>query len=237
MDKFGASIIADADERTLMEIQQKFGEILRSYATRFEEVATNIPMANDKVTMISFFHGLRYGPLKEKLVLEPPVTRNELSNLIIQYIKLKEVKLLSEEMTDVRAKGKKPIDEWQHGCPKKGKVWDKLQKPKDNLSLQRPGLRSPRRDDARALRRHPDPIGEIEKLIKRGQLREFVKNDQRVSPRRYRERSPRKYVNDRGGNDRSPHVTRRADTISRGIAGRVLPPMQGENTPKGLFIP
>ncbi|GAA0145121.1 hypothetical protein LIER_42846 [Lithospermum erythrorhizon] len=40
-------------------------ETLRSYATRFEEVATNIPATNEKVTMISFFHGLRYGPLKE----------------------------------------------------------------------------------------------------------------------------------------------------------------------------
>ncbi|GAA0140352.1 hypothetical protein LIER_01717 [Lithospermum erythrorhizon] len=88
MDKFRVSIVADDDERTLMEIQQKPGETLRSFATRFEEVATNIPTTNEKVTMISFVHGLRYGPLKEKLVLEPPNTRNELSKLVIQYIKL-----------------------------------------------------------------------------------------------------------------------------------------------------
>ncbi|GAA0142718.1 hypothetical protein LIER_03553 [Lithospermum erythrorhizon] len=75
MDKFGASIVAEDDERTLMEIQKKLGEMLRSFATRFEEVATNIPIANEKVTMISFFNGLRYGPLKKKLVLEPPNTR------------------------------------------------------------------------------------------------------------------------------------------------------------------
>ncbi|GAA0139894.1 hypothetical protein LIER_01353 [Lithospermum erythrorhizon] len=111
MDKFGASIVADADERTLMEIQQKPGETLRSYATRFKEVATNIPIVNEKVTLISFFHGLRYGPLNEKLVLEPQTTRTELSKLVIQYIKLEEVKLLSEEMAEIRAKGKKPIDE------------------------------------------------------------------------------------------------------------------------------
>ncbi|GAA0158808.1 hypothetical protein LIER_15743 [Lithospermum erythrorhizon] len=83
MDKFGASIIADADKRTLMEIQQTPGETLRSYATRFEEVATNIPIANEKVKVISFCHELRYEPLKEKLVLEPPGTRNELSKLVI----------------------------------------------------------------------------------------------------------------------------------------------------------
>ncbi|GAA0140260.1 hypothetical protein LIER_01641 [Lithospermum erythrorhizon] len=143
MDNFGASIVADADERSLMEIQQKPGETLRSYATRFEEVATNIPTANEKGTMISFFHGLRYGPLKEKLVLGPPGTRNELSKLVIQYIKLEEVKLLSEQMADARARGKKSTDDWHGGSPKKGRVWDRLQKSKDNLSLKRPRLRSP----------------------------------------------------------------------------------------------
>ncbi|GAA0140657.1 hypothetical protein LIER_01964 [Lithospermum erythrorhizon] len=111
MEKFGASIIADADERTLMKIQQKPGETLRIYATRFEEVATNIPTANENVTMISFFYGLRW-PLKEKLVLEPPGMRNELSKLVIQYIKMEE----------------------------------------------RPHLRSPRREDLRAPRRHPNPV-------------------------------------------------------------------------------
>ncbi|GAA0171140.1 hypothetical protein LIER_25245 [Lithospermum erythrorhizon] len=68
-------------------------------------------------------------------------------------------------------------------------------------------------DDCRLLK------AEIEKLIKRGQLREFVKNDQRGSPRSYRESSPQKYANDRRGNDRSPRITGRFDTISEGIAG------------------
>ncbi|GAA0160688.1 hypothetical protein LIER_39086 [Lithospermum erythrorhizon] len=122
MDKFGASIIADADERILMEIQQKPGETLRSYATRFEEVATNIPTANEKVMMISFFHGLRYGHLKDKLVLEPPGTRNKLSNLVIQYIKLEEVKLLLEEMADIRARAKKSTNKGQQRSPKRGRI-------------------------------------------------------------------------------------------------------------------
>ncbi|GAA0185052.1 hypothetical protein LIER_32340 [Lithospermum erythrorhizon] len=45
------------------------------------------------------------------------------------------------------------------GSPKKGSVWDRLQNPKDNLSLKRPRLRSPQRDYARELRRYPDPAG------------------------------------------------------------------------------
>ncbi|GAA0154369.1 hypothetical protein LIER_12367 [Lithospermum erythrorhizon] len=106
MDKYGACIVADEDEKTLMELQRRPRETLRSFATKFEEVATNIPIANKKVTMISFFHGFRYGPLKEKLVLEPPNTRNELSKLLIQYIMLEEVKLLSDEYSPKAEKPK-----------------------------------------------------------------------------------------------------------------------------------
>ncbi|GAA0168792.1 hypothetical protein LIER_40639 [Lithospermum erythrorhizon] len=38
MDNFGASIVNDAYETALMEIQKKRGETLRSYATQIEEV-------------------------------------------------------------------------------------------------------------------------------------------------------------------------------------------------------
>ncbi|GAA0185654.1 hypothetical protein LIER_32942 [Lithospermum erythrorhizon] len=80
--------------------------------------------------MISFFHGLRYGPLKEKLVLEPPNMRNELSKLVSQYIKLEEVNLLSEKMANMKARGKKTINDEPRGSPKRGRVWERLQKTK-----------------------------------------------------------------------------------------------------------
>ncbi|GAA0138364.1 hypothetical protein LIER_00123 [Lithospermum erythrorhizon] len=54
---------------------------------------------------------------------------------------------------------------------------------------------------------------------KEGPLQEFMKNDQMGSPRSYREPSPQKYANDRRGNDRSPRITGRVDTISGGITG------------------
>ncbi|GAA0146943.1 hypothetical protein LIER_06767 [Lithospermum erythrorhizon] len=64
---------------------------------------------------------------------------------------------------------------------------------------------------------------EDRKVDKEGHLLEFVKTDQRGSPWRYKEPSPRKYFNDRGGNDRSPHVmgggVKGVDTISGGIVG------------------
>ncbi|GAA0140259.1 hypothetical protein LIER_01640 [Lithospermum erythrorhizon] len=82
-----------------------------------------------------------------------------------------------------------------------------------------------------------DDETEIEKLIKRGQLREFVKKDKVGSPRKYREPSPRKYTNDRRGDEHSPRVTRRADTISGGIAGGGDTSNARKNTPEGLSMP
>ncbi|GAA0148738.1 hypothetical protein LIER_36786 [Lithospermum erythrorhizon] len=70
MDKFGSSIVAEEDEEALMNLKQKSGEALRSYANHFQRVLTNIPTMDEKVSMISFFHGLQFGPLKERLVLE-----------------------------------------------------------------------------------------------------------------------------------------------------------------------
>ncbi|GAA0165392.1 hypothetical protein LIER_20808 [Lithospermum erythrorhizon] len=57
MDKLGASIVVDEDERALMQLKQKPRELLRSYATHFEKVVTNNPTMDEKVAMISFFHG------------------------------------------------------------------------------------------------------------------------------------------------------------------------------------
>ncbi|GAA0155894.1 hypothetical protein LIER_13515 [Lithospermum erythrorhizon] len=249
-------IVADEDERTLMEIQQNPGETLRSYATRFEEAATNIPSANEKVTMISFFHGLRYGPLKEKRVLESFNVRNELLKLVIQYIRLEEVKTLLEEMAEIR--GKKVADEGTHRSPKRTRVWDRLQKPREKEPFKRLRVRSLRREERR-IRKPQEPMfnnytplrttvgrvnaqvedkrifsrpqkikalpnrtdqkkyceyhndhgqdtdecrvlkEEIERLVRRGHLKEFVKNDRGGSPRRPRELSPRQNPRQRQG--------------------------------------
>ncbi|GAA0158759.1 hypothetical protein LIER_15704 [Lithospermum erythrorhizon] len=183
--------------------------------------------------MISFFHGLRYGPLTEKLVLEPLNTRNELSKLVIQYIKLEEVKLLSEEYS-LKGEGSKAKEEVCQNSPKRARVWDHIQKPKDRDLFKRQRARSPRKEDGRQRRAQDQtfyaslkvPVGriyaqledkrilpklhklkalpnlrdekifyeyhkdhvhdidecqllkaEIEKLIRRGKLKEFVRRD------------------------------------------------------------
>ncbi|GAA0160415.1 hypothetical protein LIER_16974 [Lithospermum erythrorhizon] len=67
-----------------------------------------------------------------------------------------------------------------------------------------------------------DDEAEIKKLIRRGHLCEFVKKDQAGSPRKPRELSPRRHVIERRQEQNcnvSPHIIRRVDTISGGIAG------------------
>ncbi|GAA0183892.1 hypothetical protein LIER_31229 [Lithospermum erythrorhizon] len=87
--------------------------------------------------------------LKEKLVLEPPNTRNELSKLIIQYIRLEEVKILSGEMAEIRAEGKKVADEGPYRSPNRTGVWNHLQEPKEKESFKRQRVRSPRKEEGR----------------------------------------------------------------------------------------
>ncbi|GAA0169066.1 hypothetical protein LIER_43836 [Lithospermum erythrorhizon] len=236
----------------------------------------NIPMANEKVTMISFFHGLRYGPLKEKLVLEPANTPNDLSKFVIQYIKLEKVKLLAEQMTEIRSGNGKVADEGPRRSPRRTRVWDHLQNPKEREPFKRLRVRSSRIEEGRIRKpqelmfnnythlrttvgkvyaqvedkkiySRPQKIkappnrrdhkkyceyhknhghdtdecrilnSEIERLVRRGQLKEFVKADQCGSPGRPRELSPRQR---QGGNtDASPRITGRVDTFSGGITG------------------
>ncbi|GAA0168005.1 hypothetical protein LIER_22823 [Lithospermum erythrorhizon] len=231
MDKFRASIVADSDERTQMDIHQKPRETLRSYATRFEDLATKIPTANKKVTMISFFHGLRYWPIKKKLVLEPPGTGNQLSKLVIQYIKLEEITLTRRFEGPKKISGSGRYSLYPTLGPG-GRIYAQIKYKKILQKSHKIKVPPHRRDLKKYCEYHKDHghdtdecrllKAEIEKLIKRGQLREFVKKDQIGSPRRYRESSPRKYTNDRRqerGSDHSPLVTGRVDTISGGIVG------------------
>ncbi|GAA0138942.1 hypothetical protein LIER_00589 [Lithospermum erythrorhizon] len=61
-------------------------------------------------------------------------------------------------MTDIRVRGNKPFDEGQRRSPKRGRIWERLQKPKEDEPIKRPRTRSPRREDFRAPRTHQDPI-------------------------------------------------------------------------------
>ncbi|GAA0158534.1 hypothetical protein LIER_15533 [Lithospermum erythrorhizon] len=169
MDKFGASIEADEDERTLMEIQQRRRETLRSFATRFEEVATNIPIANEKA--------------------ERPKGRDELQK---KSPKTGRVWIASKSPRRAR-----PSEDRGQGPPGKRMA--------DSANSRRPGHIYPYHghdtDECRLLK------AEIEKLISRGQLREFVKKDH-SSPLRRRERTPpRRDIHLNKDHDGIPRIT------------------------------
>ncbi|GAA0147381.1 hypothetical protein LIER_42952 [Lithospermum erythrorhizon] len=69
---------------------------------------------------------------------------------------------------------------------------------------------------------------EIEKLIRRGHLKEFIRREREHSPRPSKD-SPRRNAKPRS---RSPaRVTGRIDTISGGLAGEEILPILGNSTP------
>ncbi|GAA0176517.1 hypothetical protein LIER_29493 [Lithospermum erythrorhizon] len=251
-----------------MSLKQKLGEPLRDYSNRFQRVLTYIPSIDKKVSMVAFFHGLQFGPLKQRLVLEPVTNVHQLSQLTVKYIKLGEAKNVAEGAIEVH-----PRSELRRS-PKRKPVWGRLQKnPKKRQfpSEAQMGM-SPRRENGRV--RHPrEPIytsytslrtsigkvytqmedrkllpkpqklrsppnrrdlklfceyhkghghdtndcrllkAEFEKLIRRGHLKEFVRER---SPRPLRD-SPSRNVKLRSQS--SPRITGRIDMISGGLAG------------------
>ncbi|GAA0138992.1 hypothetical protein LIER_00627 [Lithospermum erythrorhizon] len=112
------------------------------------------------------FHGLRYGPLKEKL---------------IQYIRLEEVKILSEEMAEIR--GKKVADEGTHRSPKRTRVWDRLQKPREKEPFKRLQVRSPRREEGR-IKKPQEPMFDNYTLLRKTVGRVYAQvEDKRIFSR------------------------------------------------------
>ncbi|GAA0145314.1 hypothetical protein LIER_05535 [Lithospermum erythrorhizon] len=70
---------------------------------------------------------------------------------------LKEVKILSDEMAEIRAEGKKVVDEGPHRSPKRTLVRDCMQKPKEREPFKRQRIRSPRREEGR-IRKPQEPM-------------------------------------------------------------------------------
>ncbi|GAA0148796.1 hypothetical protein LIER_08137 [Lithospermum erythrorhizon] len=85
-------------------------------------VLTNLPTMDEKVSMITFFHGLQFGPLKERLVLELVANVHQLAQLTVKYIKLEEGKRIAEGAIKVHPKSE------PQRCLKRKAVWDRLQR-------------------------------------------------------------------------------------------------------------
>ncbi|GAA0185832.1 hypothetical protein LIER_33120 [Lithospermum erythrorhizon] len=172
---------------------------------------------DEKVLMIEFFHGLQFGPLNERLVLEPVANLRQLSQLIVKYIKLEEVKKVAKGAIEDQSKIELPRS------PKR--------KPDKTLLPKPPKLRSyPNRKDPKLFCEYHKDHGhdtddcrvlkaKIEKFIRIGHLKDFVKER---SPRAVRG-SPRR--NEKQRSRSPPRVTGRIDTISGGLAGEEIPPI------------
>ncbi|GAA0146391.1 hypothetical protein LIER_42905 [Lithospermum erythrorhizon] len=99
----------------------------------------------------------------------------------------------------LKAEGTKAKGEVRRKSPKRARVWDRLQKPKDKEPLKRQRASSPRREDGRQ---------------RRPQEQTFY------TPLRHRGGTlPRQNLDSDKDNDVAPRITGRFDTISGGIAG------------------
>ncbi|GAA0168409.1 hypothetical protein LIER_23133 [Lithospermum erythrorhizon] len=90
--KFGSAIQAHQDERALMDIEQGPTESLKSYQKRYNDILLNIPKVNNKVAYMAFYRGLRYGKLKKALVLETPLSKDQLTARVNKYVELEGLK-------------------------------------------------------------------------------------------------------------------------------------------------
>ncbi|GAA0138991.1 hypothetical protein LIER_00628 [Lithospermum erythrorhizon] len=94
---------------------------------------------------------------------------------------LEEVKILSEEMAEIR--GKKVADEGTHRSPKRTRVWDRLQKPREKEPFKRLQVRSPRREEGR-IKKPQEPMFDNYTLLRKTVGRVYAQvEDKRIFSR------------------------------------------------------
>ncbi|GAA0140888.1 hypothetical protein LIER_02158 [Lithospermum erythrorhizon] len=84
--KFGSAIQEHQDEQSLMDIEQGPNESLRSYHKRYNDILLTILEVNNQVAYMTFYRGLTYGKLKKVLALETPLSKDELTARVRQYV-------------------------------------------------------------------------------------------------------------------------------------------------------
>ncbi|GAA0169258.1 hypothetical protein LIER_23784 [Lithospermum erythrorhizon] len=124
--KFGSVIQAHQHERAFMDIEQGPTESLKTYHKRYNDILLTIPEVNNNVDYMAFYRGLRYGKLKMTLVLETPLSKDQLTERVKQYVELEELKTketkgkdLRDVFTSKRARSK---------SPRKQSMWERIQR-------------------------------------------------------------------------------------------------------------
>ncbi|GAA0171207.1 hypothetical protein LIER_41106 [Lithospermum erythrorhizon] len=88
ISKYNTSIANKQDERALMDLQQFPRESVRDFHERYKTIMNNIPSIDNKIAYMSFYLGLNYEKLKKSLVLETPLTKDELTKMVNKHIDL-----------------------------------------------------------------------------------------------------------------------------------------------------
>ncbi|GAA0142374.1 hypothetical protein LIER_42716 [Lithospermum erythrorhizon] len=79
ISKYSIFIVNKQDERALMDLQQGPCESLKHFHERYKVFLNNIPSIDNKITYMAFYRGLNYGKLKKALILDTPLTKDELT--------------------------------------------------------------------------------------------------------------------------------------------------------------
>ncbi|GAA0184977.1 hypothetical protein LIER_32265 [Lithospermum erythrorhizon] len=184
--KFGSAIHAHQNETALMDIEQGPNESLRSYQKRYNDILLTITEVNNKIACMSFYRGLMYGKLKKALVLETPLFKDQLTARVKQYVELEELK--TKEVRMRSAPGRQDKDRY--------------------CDIHREHRHDT--NECRILK------SEIEKLIKRGHLKEFIDQENPQDVPRQNCRSPPRANHPRIKNEpqEAPLITGRIDTIA-----------------------
>ncbi|GAA0161613.1 hypothetical protein LIER_17888 [Lithospermum erythrorhizon] len=211
---------------------------------RYNDILLTIPEVNNKVAYMAFSRGLMYGKLKKSLVLEKPLSQDQLIARVKQYVELEEPKnkeTKGKDLQDVITRKRRRLK-----LPRKNPVWERIQRDRRQTSKRRQYDLQPQKGLVRCTQTtasaYSTPLrvliaevfslidyknllpkpSEIEKLIKCGYLKKFIdKGDQRDIPRQNR-KSPQRDSRPRIMNDRKKHplVTGRIDTTVREQSGR-----------------
>ncbi|GAA0168762.1 hypothetical protein LIER_40631 [Lithospermum erythrorhizon] len=107
-----------------MDMQQGPNETLKSYHKRYNDILFTIPEVKNKVAYMALYKGLRYGKLKKALVLETPLSKDQLTTRVKQYMELEELKnkeMHGKDLRDVFTRKRT-----RSRSPKKGPVWERI---------------------------------------------------------------------------------------------------------------
>ncbi|GAA0169598.1 hypothetical protein LIER_40792 [Lithospermum erythrorhizon] len=79
-------------------------ESLKDFQERYNAILNNITSIDDKIAYMAFFLGFNYGKLNKALVLETPLTKDELTKMVNKNIDLENLLRKEGPSCDLREK-------------------------------------------------------------------------------------------------------------------------------------